>query len=49
MLNHIVHNEKSKLQTLLLLALIASWDHLIAKSLNEWVNELLVGLEEDAH
>ena len=49
MLNHVVHDKESKLQALLLLALVACRNHLIAKSLNERVYELLVGLEEDAH
>ena len=49
MLNHVVHDEESKLQALLLLALIACRNHLIAESLNEWINESLVSLEQDAH
>ena len=49
MLNHVVHDKESKLKSLLLLTLVACRDHLIAKTLNEWVNELLVGLKEDAH
>ena len=49
MLNHVVHDKESKLQALLLLTLIASRNHLIAKSLNKWVHELLMSLEEDTH
>ena len=48
-LNHVVHDKESKLQALLLLTLVALRNDLIAKSLNEWIDELLVRLEEDAH
>ena len=49
MLNHVVHDKQSKLQALLLLTLVTLRNDLIAKSLNEWIDELHMRLEEDAH
>ena len=48
-LNHVVHDKESKLLALLLLTRVEWRNHLIAKSLNEWIDELLMRLEEDAH
>lgn len=49
MLNHIIKDEESKLEALLLGASEASRDDLVAEALDEGTNEVLVSLEQGAH